>query len=124
MTNGKYCESGLAYPISKNEGKCTSFKEMRYNDTIIEDPFPCNASYQNYSCELYFNIDAEDIAYSNQTTRRFVENQCKCALTGNETLGYCSSVLGTKKYRRAVAALRLVKEASNCHTIDRDNFLA
>ena len=34
--NGKYCESGLAYPISDHEAKCTSFKEMKWNDTVVE----------------------------------------------------------------------------------------
>ena len=39
-------------------------------------------------------------------------------------LGYCSSVIGTNYYRRAVRARKLVLERSGCHTLDRDNFRA
>jgi len=42
MSNGKYCESGLAYPISDNEAKCTVFKEMKFNDTVVDAPYLCN----------------------------------------------------------------------------------
>jgi hypothetical protein len=30
--NGMYCESGLAYPYSKNGARCTDMKEMKWND--------------------------------------------------------------------------------------------
>ena len=39
--------------------------------------------------------------------RKFVEADCKCALT-DTTTGYCSSVIGTDFYERAVRAERLV----------------
>ena len=31
INNGKYCETGVAYPLSEFEGRCTSFKEMKFN---------------------------------------------------------------------------------------------
>merc|ERR1712176_286303 len=39
-------------------------------------------------------------------------------------MGYCSSVIGTEHYRKAVRARKLVYERSNCHTLDRENFSA
>lgn len=30
--NGRYCQSGLAYPVSDNKAKCTSFKNMTHGD--------------------------------------------------------------------------------------------
>ena len=39
-------------------------------------------------------------------------------------MGYCSSVIGTEFYRKAVRAKKLVYERSGCHTLDRDNFRA
>ena len=39
-------------------------------------------------------------------------------------LGYCSSVIGTEYYRKAVRAKKLVYERSECHTLDRDDFRA
>ena len=43
-------------------------------------------------------------------TRSFVKNRCKCALDGDEkNVGFCSSMLGTEKYNRAVAAMVVVK---------------
>merc|ERR1712083_22466 len=38
--------------------------------------------------------------------------------------GYCSSVLGTEYYRKAVRSKKLVYERSGCHTLDRENFRA
>ena len=39
-------------------------------------------------------------------------------------LGYCSSVIGTEYFKKAVRAKKLVYERSGCHTLDRDNFRA
>lgn len=84
--NGKYCESGLAYPVSKDEGKCTSFDHMKFDEKKIEEPFKCNPYDQTKKCQLYFNIEDDDLKYVNDqaggTQRGFVENRCKCALDG------------------------------------------
>jgi len=39
-------------------------------------------------------------------------------------IGVCGSVLGTDYYLKAVEALRIVKERSKCHTLDRHDFRA
>lgn len=93
--NGKYCQSGLAYPVDEFTAKCTSFKQMMFDGQVVPYPFPCNPQDQNKKCMLYFNVDPEDKGYSMNESRYFVQNQCKCALNGNSTAGYCSNVLGT-----------------------------
>lgn len=47
--NGRYCKSGLAYPMNENKAMCTKFKEMMFENEIIEpkvaivnQTFPCN----------------------------------------------------------------------------------
>ena len=42
----------------------------------------------------------------------------------NETDGYCSSVIGTEFYKKAMRANKLILEKSKCHTLDRDNIRA
>lgn len=64
LLNGKYCQSGLAYPINENSARCTSFKEMRFDDKVIEEPFPCSPRKQEKTCALHFNIEKEDEAYA------------------------------------------------------------
>jgi hypothetical protein len=107
--NGKYCASGLAYPYSKDGARCTSFKEMKFDGGIIEEPFLCDPTNQDKQCMLYFDIDDNDGAYTNENsdtyTRGVVKNQCKCALDGvldensiSENNGYCSSVIGHPTY--------------------------
>lgn len=38
--------------------------------------------------------------------------------------GYCSLMIGTTKYKRAVAALINLLSQSKCHTLDRHNLRA
>lgn len=48
-----------------------------------------------------------------------------CSMNNDDqTEGVCGSVLGTKYYEKAVEALRIVKEHSGCHTLDRHDFRA
>lgn len=124
MINGKYCQSGLAYPVNDYTAKCTSFKEMKFAGKVIEEPFACNATNQNFTCQLFFNIEDEDKGYTEKEKRSYVTNQCKCALDGKNTTGYCSNVMGTLKYQRAVKAFQNVMKKSNCHTMDRNNLYA
>ena len=44
IQNGKYCESGLAYPASIDKGVCTKFKSMEFDDKPIEAPYACDPS--------------------------------------------------------------------------------
>lgn len=37
--------------------------------------------------------------------RDYVNNDCKCALDGKATSGYCSSIVGTDMYEKGVGAL-------------------
>lgn len=55
--------------------------------------------------------------------RSYVEADCKCAMT-NMVEGFCSSVIGTEFYRKAMLAKKLLLTRSNCHTLDRDNIRA
>lgn len=40
--NGKYCSSGLAYPVDDDEARCTSFKQMKFNGKVTPYPYACN----------------------------------------------------------------------------------
>ena len=111
IQNGKYCESGLAYPASKDKGVCTKFKRMDFNDEEVAYPYACDPSDQTKTCKLIFEIYGdEDNAYVTKsgTKRGFVENQCKCALDGFKDPatgvqhGFCSTLLGTDHYRNAM----------------------
>ena len=79
--NGKYCESGLAYPVDATTAKCTSMTSMMYQGKAISEPFPCNPALLNEKCKIMFNIDT-DKTYTNVGTRGFVEVPCKCSLGG------------------------------------------
>lgn len=84
MQNGKYCESGLAYPYNKNGARCTSMKEMKWNGNVLDQPYACNPKELDIQCELYFDIYDGDNDYVEAAgkKRNYVGNQCKCALDG------------------------------------------
>lgn len=123
--NGKYCKSGLAYPISDDEGRCAAFKHMEFDGVKLKSSSnPCDPSDQEKKCRLYYDVHADDTssdAYRAEGTRLYVENDCKCALDGRENGGYCQSMLGTELHRRAVEAHAYILGESNCHTLDRHN---
>jgi len=111
--NGRYCKSGLAYPASDDLAVCTSFTEMMYYNAAdkkstklekINGAYRCSPEDQANLCQLHFQIAPEHKTYTEAvgTSRGYVENQCKCALDGDTDSGYCSSTLGTDKYRKAV----------------------
>lgn len=58
------------------------------------------------------------------STRNKVKNDCKCALDGKPNSGYCSAVIGTEHYEKAVGAHQHMMSASMCHTMDRTNMRA
>lgn len=60
--------------------------------------------------------DAIPLPQKNFTAR------CNCGLNGNS--GFCSNLIGTTKYKDAVASLKSVLEVSQCHTLDRNDFRA
>jgi len=45
--NGKYCKSGLAYPVDNDEARCTTFKEMKFDGEVTNNPFECNPTDQS-----------------------------------------------------------------------------
>jgi hypothetical protein len=76
-------------------------------------------------CNIQFNIDSGDSAYTSVGTRGFVEVPCKCSFGGpKDPQGFCSSVIGSEPYKDAIGALSNVLGSSNCHTLDRENMRA
>ena len=45
--NGKYCQSGLAYPINDTAAKCATMTSMMYGGKALDEPFPCNPALIN-----------------------------------------------------------------------------
>ena len=123
-----YCTTGLAYPLSKFEGRCANFKEMKFDGRLVAEPFSCDPTNPKKKCQLFIEINEDD--QKDQTimkhleNRDYVSNDCKCALDGTETKGYCSSILGTQWYEKAVSAQQNMMSQSSCHTIDRNNIRA
>lgn len=84
--------TGLAYPRSDTEARCAKFKEMKFDDKVVPEPFACNPTNPEKRCELYYEVDAEDEADS--TAKEYINgpaglghrakilNYCKCALDG------------------------------------------
>jgi hypothetical protein len=97
--NGKYCESGLAYPINDTSARCTSMTSMKYKDKTVPEPFPCDPTSLGVPCQVQFNIDAADKTYTSTGTRGYVNVPCKCSFGGpNDPTGFCSSIIGHPKY--------------------------
>ena len=48
MNNGKYCSYGIARQLATNADTavCTKFMEMKYDEKVLEEPYPCNPSDQ------------------------------------------------------------------------------
>lgn len=126
--NGKYCKSGLAYPISDDEGRCTTFSHMTFDGVkLTNSSNPCDPSDQEKKCRLFYQVrddDKSSEAYRKEGSRLYVENDCKCALDGRVNGGYCQSMLGTELYQRAVEAHAYMLSQSKCHTRDRYNMRA
>ena len=123
--NGKYCESGLAYPINDTAARCTSMNSMRYKGAVIPEPFPCDPTSLGVPCQIQFNINENDKTYTAVGTRGYVNVPCKCSFGGiNDPPGFCSSIIGHEKYQTAVKELANVLSASKCHSLDRDNMRA
>ena len=80
---------------------------MKFDGVKTEEPFACSPKDQTKFCALYYNIHEDDAtgSYLKAGTRLFAKNQCRCALNGKIGDGYCSSILGSNHYRRAVGAM-------------------
>lgn len=123
--NGKYCQSGLAYPFNATHAKCTSMSSMMYKNDSLDAPYKCDPTDFVNKCRIKFNIDSDDATYTSISNRGYVEVPCKCSLGGpNDSPGFCSSVLGSDVYADAVAQLSNVLSSSGCHTLDRNDMRA
>lgn len=61
--NGRYCQSGLAFPIDKNTGNCSAIDHITYgNINYTTGPYWCNASDQSAKCILAYNASYPDDA--------------------------------------------------------------
>ena len=48
--NGKYCQSGIAFPIANNSGNCTATDRIVYQGQNLSDPYPCDPTNQTARC--------------------------------------------------------------------------
>ena len=61
--NGKYCKSGLAYPIGDDEGRCAAFKHMEFDSVkLTNSSNPCDPSDQSKKCQLFYEVHPDDSA--------------------------------------------------------------
>lgn len=118
--NGRYCKSGLAFPLDQFTGNCSATDKIVYNNEKLSAPYPCDPTNQSKRCSLFYNASAPNDAIP--LPQKSFSVRCNCALNGND--GYCSNILGTEAYKEAVSKLKTVLEASLCHTLDRGNFRA
>ena len=88
--------------MSKDEARCTQFKEMKFDGKTLEVPYACNPTDYKKKCELYFQVALEDANLDYIKTRNKGDNECKCALDGRVNSGYCSSLAGTEMYTKAI----------------------
>ena len=42
------------------EAVCTRFKEMKWDDKVLKEPFPCDPTKQEKKCQLYFEVGDND----------------------------------------------------------------
>ena len=118
--NGRYCKSGLAFPISNVSGNCTATDRILYNGVNLTYPYPCDPTNQAMKCGLWYNASVPNPAYV--LPQLSFNVRCNCALNGVD--GYCSQLLGPQEYSDAVTLFKSVLEASKCHTLDRSSMRA
>jgi hypothetical protein len=96
--NGRYCQSGLAFPVSDKSDptqtistNCTDTDRIFYEGKNLSDPFKCDPTDQSKQCHIFYNA-----SYPNNVfvlPQKSFPVRCNCALDGNH--GYCSKILGT-----------------------------
>jgi hypothetical protein len=70
-----------------------------------------------------YEYDKAEASWLKKQERNFVEVDCKCAMSDPNT-GFCSSVIGTEFYQKALRSELYVLKQSKCHTLDRHNMRA
>jgi hypothetical protein len=120
--NGLYCRSGLAFPKTETPhlGRCTEVDYVEFDDKRIEFPYKCDPRDNEKKCKLWY---ATTVPVGNaEPERDFYETECRCALDGDN--GYCGTILGTPHYEEEISKVSNLLQSSQCHTNDRENFLA
>jgi len=88
LMNGKYCASGLAFPIFNKDntltytGNCTATDRIFYNGTNLTYPFPCDPTQQNKVCQLFYNASTPNDGIV--LPQKSFSTRCNCALNGND----------------------------------------
>ena len=60
LHNGKYCEYGLAFPISEYTAICTQVDKVIFNESDLESPYQCDPRDNSNWCTFQFNTTAWD----------------------------------------------------------------
>lgn len=90
--NGKYCSSGLSYPVNDLSAKCTSMDNITFgfSDTALDSPYACDPTNYTIKCHINFNVDPEDAHYTSAGNRAYVQVPCRCSLGGpKDPMGFC-----------------------------------
>jgi hypothetical protein len=64
-----------------------------------EEFFKCDPSDNERPCMIYYRNEKLDDDFKMDD---FFTVPCKCSLTGKPNEGYCSSIIGTETYRKAL----------------------
>lgn len=112
--NGLFWASGFAIQNSSDTTMaiCKSVTSIKYNGSTLDSPYSCTPTDTSVNCQLVYGTGASD----------YVETSWKCALYGSN--GYWGSIAGTTEFQKYTTAMKIVLEASKCHTLDRDNLRA
>jgi hypothetical protein len=76
---------------------------MQFNGEVTQEPYACDPTNPELFCQIYFNVHEDDTLTSPVASNPYVINDCKCSMADNIS-GFCSSVLGTDFYTKAVQA--------------------
>ena len=110
MQNGKYCESGLAYPYNKNGARCTSMKEMKWNGNVLDQPYACNPKELDIQCELYFDIYDGEMIMLRQLVRREIMLEISASVLWMGKL----MTVNALSMKTKMTVLYLVKRITHC----------
>lgn len=85
---------------------------MKQGKNVLENPYPCDPTRVDIPCQIFFNVDDGDAAFTSTNQRGFVQVPCRCSLYSlTDALaagkpyspGYCGSVIGGAEYANAAA---------------------
>lgn len=114
--NGKFCISGLAFPVNDKMAQCTETNRILFDGQETNNPYNCTATDPDKKCQIIYEED-------DPANKGSVDVFCRCSMS-DSTSGFCESVIGTETYAKAVRAKKLLYRESKCHTLDRENMRA